>query len=57
MNLPRTTVELFDMADKYAAASEAVEWYEDIDRKDKTSLVRSGEAKEKKQQVSQEQEE
>ena len=35
MNPPRTTVELFDMADKYAAASEAVEWSEAIDRKDK----------------------
>ena len=35
MNHPRTTVELFDMADKYAAASEAVEWSEAIDRKDK----------------------
>ena len=35
MNPPRTTVELFDMADKYAAASESVEWSETIDRKDK----------------------
>lgn len=35
MNPPRTTVELFDMADKYATASEAIEWCEAIDRKDK----------------------
>ena len=35
INPPRTIIELFDMADKYAAASEAVEWYEAIDRKDK----------------------
>ena len=35
MSPPQTTVELFDMADKYAAASEAVEWCEAIDRKDK----------------------
>ena len=31
INPPRTTVELFDTADKYAAASEAVEWCEAID--------------------------
>ena len=36
MNPPRTIIELFDMADKYAAPSEAVEWCEAIDRKDKT---------------------
>ena len=35
MNPPRTTVELFDMADRYAAASEAVEWNKAIDRKEK----------------------
>ena len=38
MNPPRTTVELFDMADKYAAASEAVEWSEAIDRNPTTRL-------------------
>ena len=36
MNPPQTTVELFDMADKYAAASEAVEWCEAINRKIKS---------------------
>lgn len=35
MNPPRTTVELFDMTDKYVVASEAIEWCEAIDRKDK----------------------
>ena len=35
INPPRTTVEIFDMTYKYAAASEAVEWYEAIDQKDK----------------------
>lgn len=29
------TVELFDMADRYAAASEVVEWNKAIDRKEK----------------------
>ena len=50
---PRMTIELFDMADKYAAASEAVEWYEAIDRKDKNP--QSGlEKQEKKSKKSQE---
>lgn len=35
MNPPRITVELFDMAEKYATASEAIEWCEAIDQKDK----------------------
>ena len=35
MNPPRTAIKLFDMADRYAAASEAVEWSKDIDQKEK----------------------
>nr|CCI55289.1 PH01B001G05.12 [Phyllostachys edulis] len=37
LNPPATVAELFEMADRYATASEAVEWNNKIDREDNTS--------------------
>ena len=37
LNPPDTVAELFEMADRYATASEAVEWNNTIDREDNTS--------------------
>ena len=37
LNPPATVAELFEIADRYATASEAVEWNNTIDRDDNTS--------------------
>ena len=47
MNPPTTVAELFEMADRYETAAEAVEWNKTIDRDDKNPQA-AGESSKKK---------